>query len=573
MKRILLLLLVCSQSLLVFAQKNTPKWMDKARKAVFTITTYGKDGNKLTTGNGFFISENGDAVSAYELFKGAEKATIQDADGNQYPVKAILGADELYDVIKFQVAVPRKVNALPIAKEPAAEGAVIYMLPFSTGKTAVFKNGAIEEVSNLKDDFKYYKVSVPMESSEENVPLLTADGAVLALTQPDAGGNTAHSFGLSAGYANQLQINTTDLLSSTYRNIGIRKGWPKDPEQATVALFLTTNAQTPQQQLETLNDFIAAFPNLADGYLNRANLYAYSRTALSDNPAQQADYLNKALEDIRTAGKQANQPSEVLYNQAKLIFGVSASDSTLQQKGWTIQDAIETLDKAIAASDLPLYHQLKGDIYVSQDNYPAAFDEYMIVNASDLATPSTFYLAAKVKENITGFNIGDVIQLLTQAIDACNETQTDEASIYLLERIDWRLRLMQFDEAIADYDQYYNMVDGEVYPNFYYLREQAKFRAGDLDGALADIQEAIKGSATADYYAEEAAVYIRKQAYAEALNSLNKAIELAPDFAACYRLRGVCYLRTDQKAEACESLQKADELGDPVAAKLLKENC
>ena len=230
-----------------------------------------------------------------------------------------------------------------------------------------------------------------MESSEENVPLLTADGAVLALTQPDAGGNTAHSFGLSAGYANQLQINTTDLLSSTYRNIGIRKGWPKDPEQATVALFLTTNAQTPQQQLETLNDFIAAFPNLADGYLNRANLYAYSRTALSDNPAQQADYLNKALEDIRTAGKQANQPSEVLYNQAKLIFGVSASDSTLQQKGWTIQDAIETLDKAIAASDLPLYHQLKGDIYVSQDNYPAAFDEYMIVNASDLATPSTFY--------------------------------------------------------------------------------------------------------------------------------------------------------------------------------------
>ena len=249
------------------------------------------------------------------------------------------------------------------------------------------------------------------------------------------------------------------------------------------------------------------------------------------------------------------------------------SDSTLQQKGWTIQDAIETLDKAIAASDLPLYHQLKGDIYVSQDNYPAAFDEYMIVNASDLATPSTFYLAAKVKENITGFNIGDVIQLLTQAIDACNESQTDEASVYLLERIDWRLRLMQFDEAIADYDQYYNMVNGEVYPNFYYLREQAKFRAGDLDGALADIQEAIKGSATADYYAEEAAVYIRKQAYAEALNSLNKAIELAPDFAACYRLRGVCYLRTNQKAEACESLQKADELGDPVAAKLLKENC
>ena len=63
------------------------------------------------------------------------------------------------------------------------------------------------------------------------------------------------------------------------------------------------------------------------------------------------------------------------------------------------------------------------------------------------------------------------------------------------------------------------------------------------------------------------------QKYTEALSSLDKAIELAPDFAACHRLRGVCFVRLGKKTEACEALNKAKSLGDPVADKLIKENC
>ena len=63
-----------------------------------------------------------------------------------------------------------------------------------------------------------------------------------------------------------------------------------------------------------------------------------------------------------------------------------------------------------------------------------------------------------------------------------------EAAAYVLERINWRLRLAQYTEAIADYDLYYTLIGGQVLPNFFFLREQAKFRAGDLEGALKDIQ-------------------------------------------------------------------------------------
>ena len=56
MKRILHLILISCLCLSAAAQKNAPKWMNKAKRAVFTITTYGKDGNKLATSTRFFIS-------------------------------------------------------------------------------------------------------------------------------------------------------------------------------------------------------------------------------------------------------------------------------------------------------------------------------------------------------------------------------------------------------------------------------------------------------------------------------------------------------------------------------------
>ena len=149
-----------------------------------------------------------------------------------------------------------------------------------------------------------------------------------------------------------------------------------------------------------------------------------------------------------------------------------------------------------------------------------------------------------------------------------------EMAPYILERIDWRLKLMQYEQAVADYDLYYKVVGGRVDDSFYYLREQAKFRQGDLDGALQDIQQAMSINAQSPMYqAEEASIYIRQEKYEEALQSIDKALALAPDFAACYRLRGVCYVRTGKKDAACEALNKAKELGDPVAEKLIKENC
>lgn len=572
-KLILSVLLLITSVFIVSAQTKAPKWMAKSRNAVVKITTYDSDNRQLQNGTGFFVSENGEILASYTLMKGAAKAQVTDTDGKNYPIDRILGADEMYDVIRMQAKVAKKVTFLPLAKEPVVVGSQVFLMPFSTEKNPVFKEGKITEISKLKDPYSYYQVSFPLNAKDVDSPVLLATGEVLGLAQEDASGKNEQSYAVSAGYVHSLRVTSTDLLGSTYSAIGIRKAWPEEVDQAVISLFLARSMQTPQQYLETLNDFIASFPTSPDGYLSRATHYASNRKALASSPAEETAFLDKAMEDIKTAAQYDKKQSDTHFNRAKLVFEIAATDTTINKPEWTLDAALEAINQAIQQEDLPTYRQLQGDIYFYQQKFEDAYNAYMKLNESDQATAESYYLAAKAKENIHGFNIGDVIALLDKAIEKSGTPPTPAAATYVLERVEWKMQMMMYKEAIEDYDLYYNIVGGNVEAPFYYFREQAKFRAGDLDGALADIQEALRLNPAAEYLAEEASIYVRKEDYAQAMASLEKALAIAPDFASCYRLKGICLVRQNKNAEACEAFNKAKELGDPLANRLIREHC
>lgn len=575
MRKTILLIFICCQACLLAAQKNAPKWMDKQRKAVVTVTTFNRDNKQIASGNAVFVTETGEAISGYSLFKDAARAVVKDADGKEMPVVRILGADELYDVIKFKVNVPKKVAFLPLAAEPVANGTTAYLMPYSQGKLTTFGQGTVAEVSKLKDPYSYYKIAMPLEPGQANAPLLTDVGELFGLAQEDASGKNADSYAVSAGYANSLSIAPADAFNPIYNSIGIRKAWPAEPGQAQVALYLFGNVQDAQSYLETLNDFIATFPQSPDGYLSRAGHYAYHRAELASSPEEQRHLLDKALEDMENAARFTEKKSDNLYERAKLIYNISVADSSLKGDAvWNADVALETLQKAIEENDQPLYHQLRGDIRFNKGAYEEAYDDYMVVNHSDMALPSSWYMAAKAKQNLPGVNFGELIALLDSAVTACGTPPSQEAATYILERIDLKLKLMNYTEALADYDLYYTVMNGNVNDSFFYYREQAKFRMGDLEGALADIRQALQMNPSDPiYHAEEASVFLRQERYDDALNSIANALKIAPDFASCYRLRGVCLLRQKKADEACEAFHKALELGDPLVERLIKENC
>lgn len=57
MKKILILPLLLF-FLIQGSMAQTPKWVEKAKRAVFSVVTYDKNDKMLNTGNGFFVSED-----------------------------------------------------------------------------------------------------------------------------------------------------------------------------------------------------------------------------------------------------------------------------------------------------------------------------------------------------------------------------------------------------------------------------------------------------------------------------------------------------------------------------------
>ena len=110
----------------LFAQ---PGSVQKAAKSVFTLTTFNKDGNIISSTQGVFIDNKGTAIGTFKPFIGAVKATIVDVSGKSMDVDAILGADELYDVAKFRVLGNTTAANIATAESPA--GSKVWLLILS----------------------------------------------------------------------------------------------------------------------------------------------------------------------------------------------------------------------------------------------------------------------------------------------------------------------------------------------------------------------------------------------------------------------------------------------------------
>ncbi|MDR1722399.1 MAG: serine protease [Tannerella sp.] len=547
-------------------QKKPPKWVDNATKAIFKVEASSKEG-LVKTGNGFFVGEDGEGVSAYDLFRGAEKAVVITASGERFNVTQILGADDMYGVARFKVAVPKKTSFLTVAKIAPTVNSIVYLLPSSEEKGLA--SGTISEISKVKGVDGYYKIDMPLPVSQEAFPLLNEKGEVFALTQADASGK-GKTYGISVDYIRSLRVSAMDLLKRTYSEIGIRKAWTSNAEDSRISLLLAASQQDAKTYLETLNDFIATFPDDFEGYISRAEHYAYHRRELAADEASQLAFLDLAMADLDKAETVNKDKSAAHYEKAKLIYGIATSDTTLQYKDWNIATAETELMKALAEKDDPIYHLLEGDIAFYENDFEKAYQAFSIVNKSSAASGASFYLAAKSCRQLPGFNLMEIIALMDSAI---NRSPADEAASYLLERVELNLQMGLYKDAVRDYDRYYLLVNGNVNDGFYYYREQAKFRAEDFEGALHDINSAIiANDKNAIYYAEKAAVCLRLKDYTQAQASAEDAIKLQSDFASAYRILGISLLRQEKK-EACVQFTKAKEFGDTVVDKLINENC
>lgn len=565
MKKILLTLTLCLLAQWGVAQ--APKWVEKAKRAVFSVVTYDREDKILNTGNGFFVTEDGIALSDYSLFKGAQRAVVINSEGVQMPVEAVMGADDMYDVVKFRVGISgKKVPALTLATASPSVNTEVCLLPYSTQKDRSYTAGKVKEAAKIAEKYFYYTLDMHLKDKMVSCPVMTADGQVFGLAQKSSGQDTATvCYAIDANFAMAQNVSALSYGDMALKGIGIKKALPDTEEQALVFLYMASSQLAPEKYMEVLNDFISLYPNSADGYLRRASQQLY----LSVDEAS----MDKVAADMDKALEVAQKKDDAYFNRAKMVYNYQLGKPEKVYKDWTLDKALEEIRKAIAIEELPVYVQQEGDILFAKQDYPAAYASYDKVNKSNLASAATFFSAAKTKEMMQA-PAEEVLALMDSCMVRFTEPYTEAAAPYLLERAQARMNAGQARSAMLDYDAYFKAVNGNVNDLFYYYREQAALKAKQYQRALDDLAKAIElNPKDLTYRAELAVVNIRVGRNEDALNVLKAALEVDPKYAEAYRLMGIAQIQMKQKSEACASFAKAKELGDTNVDALIEKHC
>lgn len=561
MKKTLLIFTCALLAQMVSAQ--TPKWAANARKAVFSIVTYDKDNNIKATGNGFYIDNLGTALSDYSLFEGASRAVIIDSNGKERPVESILGANSMYDVVKFRTPVDKKQVSLKIATQPAKNGELVFLMPYSTQKETVCQRGSVTSADSIGNHF-YYTLQLKTNEKMISCPVMNLNGEVVAMIQKNASSDSDESYAIGSSYGEALEISALSFSDGALNRIGIKKALPDTEEQALIYLFMSSEQLDKDTYMSVLDEFIRQYPNNHEGYIRRASMYMH---------AGDTSLYSKAEEDLKNAVAVVNNKEEAKFQAAKTIYGYLVSlNGNEGYAEWTYDKALDILREAIQVNDQPVYTQLEGDILFAKGDYSGAYNSYDKVNKSALVSSATFYSAAKAKQLMEGSDINEVIALMDSAIVRLNKPYMSDVAAYFYERADLYVQAKKFREAVMDYNTFYDAVNGDVNALFYYQREQAEMQCRMYKQALDDINKAVELSADDEnLWAEKGVVHLRVNQLDEAVSAFEKAISLNGEYAAAYRMLGYCQSLKKMKKEAKANYLKAKELGDTIVEQLLEK--
>ena len=550
MKKILLILFAVLPAI-TMAQ---PSWVKKATKSVFTLKTFAEDGSLIGSSNGFFTSATGDAVSNYTPFKGAARAVVIDASGKELPVVSIVGVNDMYDVVKFRVS--GKTQPLAVSAASTAAGSQVWLLPYREIKNV--PAGTIRKAETFQGEYSYYTIAMTMPANTVSTPLINQAGEVIGLMQQPATDKDTLSYAVSARFADSLKISGFGMNEATLLQTKIKKELPDDIKEAVLALYMASGRQDSAAYVMLVEDFIQKFPNAADGYQYRAQL-----------KASQDDFA-AAEKDMETAIKNSLQKDDTHYNYARMIYNKNIFQADKPYDNWSLDKALEQIRLANTMNPQPTYRQMEGNILFAQKKYNEAYDIYTQLTSTNLNRAELYFSAARCKEMLKDSTA--MLALMDSTMNTFSKPYLKEAAPYLWSRSQARLQAKKYREAIADMNDYEELMKADVNDNFYYIRHKAEVDGRLYQQALNDITRAIvMNPKETYYYAEKASLEIRVGLYDNAIATAKESLAVDPNDSDGYMFLGVAQCLKGNKKEGIPNLEKAKQLGNLQAETLIQK--
>ena len=546
---ILIIALVLGVSNSIFAQPGAVK---KAADAAFTLTTFKADGSIQATSNGVCISADGIAVSPWKPFIGADKAVIVDAKGQKHDVECLLGANEIYDIAKFQVS--GKTTAAPLASAVPA-GEEVWVAPMTKSGSAVKAN-----VSNVEKFMDKYNYSVLASSATDKLngsPVFNAKGQVVGLFNTSGDSQSA----TDANYAKDFILKGLSQNDMTLRQSGIRIGLPNTIEEAVVALMLSSEKPANVHEA-VINDFIAKFPQANDGY------YALANMQIGKGEIANAD------KTLQTAVAKVTAKDEAHYNYARLVYHnavLPVLEENTKAAGWTLDKALDEIQKAQTVKANDAYRHLQAQIIFAKGDYAKAYSEFDALTKTKFNNPELYLEMAQSRQHL-GATDQEILDLLNKSIELCDTPYVSTSAPYFYTRGQQLEKMGEYRKAVQDYYTYEYFNQGRLGAAFYYMREQCEVKGRMWQQALQDILIASRLDPKEALYPTEAgSLLLRLNKVDAAISAAQQAIQLDASQPDAHLILGIAQCESKQKEEGLKNIQKAKELGNAQADTFLQK--
>lgn len=557
MKKYILLLIYTLFIIPCLAQ--SPKWLKKVRGAQVAVMVYNKNG-EMTETQGVFADDKGTILTEYDALKYATRAVVVDAAGKEYPVKEILGASAMYNVVKMQVALEKKskITYLQQAATPGTAGSLVYILPYAkASKNAICTEDTIAKLETFKDNYSYYTIGKPSNVRLKNSAVLNEEGEMLGLLQL-AAKEGKNAYVIDSKFIADMKIKPMDAGNNDLKAIYIKKALPETEEDALTYLYLLDKKDSITS-MACVDDFIQKYPQNTSGRILKAEKMIEAANY------QEAD---KLYEEALNA--EGIKKDEVYFSKSKAIYAINLNKAYNKYNDWDMEKALAETRNAYSVNPLPIYIEQEANCLFVLKRYDEAREKFIDLTKTNLRSGEMFLNAAQC--NIVQNKEEGVLELLDSALACYPTPYPSSAANTILIRANELAKAGKNKDAVLGLNEYERLAKGNLNANFYYGREQLEIKARMYSQALSDIEKTIMLEPKEPlYYAEAAALNYRVGQMDDAIEYGKKAIALDEKFADPYRIVGVCYNQKGNKAEAKKYLQKAIDLGDTLAEGVINE--
>ena len=194
------------------------KYSKKLDPSVFQIFNYDKFGKPLATGTGFFIENNGLALTNHHVIDSMDIIFIKDYSGNIFEVENIVCSDSITDIalIKINCEGSCDFSKVDISSRDINKGEKVFVIGNPTGLHSTLSNGIVSSIrSHL--NFEEIQITAPISSGSSGSPIFNNKGNVIGIITSGYDDGQNLNFGSSRNAINNL-IAKAELDSLNFNN-------------------------------------------------------------------------------------------------------------------------------------------------------------------------------------------------------------------------------------------------------------------------------------------------------------------------------------------------------------------